>query len=358
MGGQSADSIVEILDTRYNYKTPLTEKTGGNPLSRSSFYRILNDPFNYGRVIWNGEESLLDPSVARLMTEDEYWKIQAMLGDKGVRRPSVNFDVPYRGIIKCGECGATILPYPTDKKLISGEIRRHYYLRCIKRKPARDCTQPNMSLAELESQIKEILQTITISSDFYQWFIKWLKQDHQQNANQNEQLLKSVDTKIEAERNRINNLLELRIDGDVSSQEYKAKKKEIESGIKQLEKERENINLQSEDWTARAERRLNFAHDAVEKFENGTFEEKSRILKNLGTNFLLTNKKLTVDLDNVLYVIQKNQLAVNQTLERFKPDENLAPTVNKEGFNEVISQWLGDRDSNPNCLVQSQVSYH
>jgi site-specific DNA recombinase len=121
--GASAEHILNDLNNRWGYRTYVTERTGNRPLSSTTFYRILNDSFYYGKMVWNGMEEELNPDVPRLMTEHEYWLIQAKLGARGIKRPYKHDDVPYRGIIKCSECGSTIIPYPKTKKLATGKTK-------------------------------------------------------------------------------------------------------------------------------------------------------------------------------------------------------------------------------------------
>jgi DNA invertase Pin-like site-specific DNA recombinase len=73
LNGSTVQNIVDTLNDKYGYRTVSTAYTGNRPLSLSSFYRILNDPFYYGLMIWNGEECAVSSELPRLMSEDEYW---------------------------------------------------------------------------------------------------------------------------------------------------------------------------------------------------------------------------------------------------------------------------------------------
>ena len=351
--GASVDNILDRLNNNWGYRTIATVLTGNKPLSKSAFYRILNDPFYYGKMIWNNEESTLDESVKRLMTEDEYWKIQDRLGAKGVQRPQVHKDVPYRGIIKCSRCGSTVITYPKIKKLSSGKTKTYLYAKCSGKE---GCKQPPLPVVKLEDQLKTILGSINISQDFYNWFTKWLKRDHELESTNSEFLLNKIDQQIEHQTTRKNKLLDMMIDGYFKDDVYKTKKEEIEKEIRRLEKERAGVNYNTDNWIKRAEKRLDYAIFAKDRLENGDYIEKTGVLADLGSNFTLNDRILCYNLDNVLNIFKNNQEVVTDTLDRFELNEFGLPTVNVEAFDAVISSWLGNRDSNPNYLCQKQAS--
>ena len=344
LDGNNVDNILELLNKDWGYKTVTTEKTGNKPLGKSGFYRILKDPFYFGKIVWNCEESVLDESVPRLITEDEYWQIQDRLGKKGVPRPQKHKTIPYKGILKCGVCGSHVHIYQKDKALADGKIQSYYFARCGSKK---GCKQPPLSVIKLENQLKEELKTINISQDFYNWFMKWLKRDHEVEKTNSEYLLNKIDLQIENQIKRKNNLLDMRIDGELQEDSYKTKKQEIESEVRRLEKERQNVNYNTDNWIKRVEKRLDYALYAESKLETGNFIEKTGILSDLGANFTIQGKKLCYDLDLVLKILKDNSVTTSCSLERFELNEYGAPTVNVGAYNELISSWLGDRDSNP-----------
>lgn len=270
--GAKVQNIVDTLNDKYGYRTVSTAKTGNKPLSLSSFYRILHDSFYYGRMVWNGEVGELSPNVQRLMTEDEYWHIQDRLGNKGVPRPYVHKDVPYRGIIKCSVCGSTIITYPKKKKLKNGVCKTYYYAQCSNKK---GCSQQHISLSVLEEQLVILLSNIKISKDFHDWFLYWLKKDNEKENIDRNIGLQNLELQIAHQYTRRSNLLDLRIDNQISELDYNQKKNEIEEEIKRLEIQRSGVKYQSDDWMTRAEKRIDYALYAQDKLINGTSDEKT-----------------------------------------------------------------------------------
>lgn len=335
--GKSVEKVLRVLNEKWGYRTIQTEKTGNKPLSLSSFYRILNDSFYYGKIVWNEEEGELSNEVPRLMTEKEFWEVQQRLGAKGLTRPSKHFGIPYRGTIRCAVCGSMIITYPKFKKLVNGSSVTYIYAKCSNKKR---CSQKHISLKTIEEQLAEILETVHVSKDFHDWFLKWLKHDHQVETTETEVLLQRIDAQIEIHHRRRNNLFEMRLNGETAEVEYKTKKEEIESEIKKLEGERSGVKYASDDWIKRAEKRINFAFYASETLENGDSLQKTSLLTNLGSNFLIKDGLLSADIDPMLATFKKHYETVNKDLAGFELEDKLLLKENSQ----ILESWLASWD--------------
>lgn len=166
--------------------------------------------------------------------------------------------------------------------------------------------------------------------------MKWLKSDHHKETNETDILLQRLDAQIEMQKRRRNNLLDLRIDGEINEESYSKKKDEINTELKRLEKERAGVKYQSDDWLKRAEKRVHYALYARDKLENGDFEEKTNVLADLGSNFVLDHKILRFDLDSVLTAFKNNHETVNQSLQGFELEDKLLNQANSE----ILKSWL------------------
>ena len=110
-GNYSVRKLRKLANERLLFRTRRTKRQGGKPLSLSHVYSILSDPFYCGKFWWNnqdtGEKELQQGKHPPMITEDEFWQIQALLG-KGSRPQSKRHSFPYTALMKCGECGAAI----------------------------------------------------------------------------------------------------------------------------------------------------------------------------------------------------------------------------------------------------------
>ena len=86
-------------------------------------------------------------------------------------------------------------------------------------------------------------------------------------------------------------------------------------------------------------------------------EKRRKILSRLGSNLLLKDKKLTVDLEETLIPMieaAKEAKKINDTLE---PVEGIDRTSQLEALYSQNPIMLPDLDSNQNERIQSPLSY-
>ena len=79
-------------------------------------------------------------------------------------------------------------------------------------------------------------------------------------------------------------------------------------------------------WLELAERGFNFAEKAKTVFANGDVQTKKKIFAALGSNFTLTDKKLSICWDNSLFPIKNVAKEVQAIYSTFEPLKN--------GFNQ------------------------
>ncbi|MDQ3014758.1 MAG: hypothetical protein M3Q73_02755, partial [bacterium] len=88
--------------------------------------------------------------------------------------------------------------------------------------------------------------------------------------------------------------------------------------------------------------------NAKAKFKNGTIQTRRRILSTLGSDLVVKDKKLIIDLVKSLLPLQNIQKEVHEIIDRLEP----ANGVDKqEQFEQLCSESprvLPIRDSNPN----------
>jgi hypothetical protein len=74
----------------------------GKLLSKSTIYRIFTNPFYCGHFEFpKGSGNWYKGSHERMITQDEYDRVQVFLGRKGNPRPK-KYNFAFRGIIRCG----------------------------------------------------------------------------------------------------------------------------------------------------------------------------------------------------------------------------------------------------------------
>jgi DNA invertase Pin-like site-specific DNA recombinase len=92
--------------------TPTRKRQGGKPIALSYMYTLLKDPIHAGFFFQesDGEPTRFDFNAFEpMITEEEYWKIQGMLGAKGKTRLTKR-EATYHRFATCGTCNGMLSP--------------------------------------------------------------------------------------------------------------------------------------------------------------------------------------------------------------------------------------------------------
>jgi len=139
--------------------TPL-KTSNGKLLSKSTIYKILRNPFYYGKLKYKGE--LLDGKQPHIIEKELFDIVQGKL------RPFRNTEWNHRSqvsiakFITCGGCGDTVIEWHKKRKLESGGYRLHVYFRCSKFKNP-SCPQPSIGYFDFMKQLISLLENLDIS---------------------------------------------------------------------------------------------------------------------------------------------------------------------------------------------------
>jgi len=251
----------------------------GKPLSHSQVQHLLGNPFYYGLLRTHGElfEGAHEPLVSKTLFD----KVQRAMRNRSKPNPPFRKSYAYRGLLRCGECGATIT-METQKG--------HNYLRCTKR--VRACSQPYLREESLTEQIAEVLRAVSIPDRWADWLIERLENEHASDGARVQQAKKQVlDETCEIDR-KLDRLMTAYLDGVIPVTDYRKKKEKL-LGIKQESKER--LALLERDLTERFEPIFAFirrSKQAKTVAGAGNPEKMRNELEEIGSNLVLLDRKL------------------------------------------------------------------
>ena len=95
-----------------------------------------------------------------------------------------------------------------------------------------------------------------------------------------------------------------------------------------------------DNWLERAEEALIFAQNAKLAFENGTLQRKREILNTLGSNLLLKDRKLRINLENCLLPMQKVDTGSGNKKSGFEPLNLRVDKRKNRAFDPARPDWL------------------
>lgn len=291
----------------------------GKNYSKNAYYYIFTNEFYCGIFYWKDIDGNLVQYKGRhkpLVTQIEFQKTQIILHGRNLSvLKERRYNFPYRGIIKCGECGSTVTPdhklqiictyckykfsikntvvCPRCKTKIldmsNPSIIDILYYHCNKYKGK--CSQGSITIDQMESSIKEQLSKISITQDEYIWATNSLAIENK-NYKLDEGIIKNLSRRENTLKHRLLELVNLRADGEIGAEQYALSMKSTQKELASIELEIDQNNDNKQQITAKKEKDLNFLLNVVDRFESGDQTVKTDILKETVSNLTLLGKKL------------------------------------------------------------------
>lgn len=287
LAGRAPMEVFTIARNDWGLRMRKFKKIGGGPLSRTAFYRIISDPGYYGMNVWNG---VAYPGAHEpMLSKDEFDRVQNHLGRPN-RKHHKRYLFAYTGLIRCGECGAAV----TAEEKVNRYGSRYVYYHCTKRLPGVRCSQRVIQDNALDNQINEWLGTLHVDDAFRDWAIRQLTTMRGDEARSARAIAQSRNEAAQGIQKHLDALLDIRLRGLLSDDEFARKKEALVSEQlrlrAQIAEEREN----DPSWFEPARRAIMFANLAPKRFAASSREEKREVLIAVGSNPVLTDRILRI----------------------------------------------------------------
>lgn len=374
------------LNNEMGYRTKKTKRGGGNPLSKSAWYKLLTNPLYYG--VMKRNEGEFETSFPALYSKEDFDKIQIILGNKAGRRRTKHDWAYDGGEITCSYCGSGIIMEEkwhvvcsacrtkfakakdrdrcTNCGLLIQEMKsptiRHYiWVRCSKKKRMPDgskCPQESYPVNDFEKYVSELISQITIPDIFTQWAIKKLKEHNQIEITDRVESRTRIEHNYNAEQTKLDKLLDLLTDGVIDNEEYQRKKAELKLKRESMKQSLEQNEQRADQGMELTEKTFNFARYAHYWFEKGSSEQKRIILRTLGSNLLLKDRILHFQERKPFVMIKNIKAKYGVLLEKFEPADLTEESTQNSALAKAIPRLLRGRDSNPDSTLQRRLSYH
>ena len=198
----------------------------------------------------------------------------------------------FTGLIKCGECGASITA-ETHTKYYKGTNRTvtYNYYRCTKK--LKPCSQQSITEPELENQIRKAIDDVVLPQRWAKDWYKWLDRDEILEKQSIEKNIKKLNLELENLDKRLNLLLDSYLDQVIDAETYKNKKNEFFEEKLKISEEIEKIEDNGSYWI---EPFKNFIGSALSCAKiaraKNTCSDLAIGAKTVGSNFFLTNRRL------------------------------------------------------------------
>ena len=111
-----------------------------------------------------------------------------------------------------------------------------------------------------------------------------------------------------------------------------------------------------DEWTELAAKTFDFAATAKERFEKGSVEDKKTILRAIGSNLILKDRKLEINPRTPFLLIKEALSEINEP-ERIEPEEKIDNTLQIDDLRHQNPVWVSDGDRTRNIQVHNLTLY-
>lgn len=361
-GKYSVRTLTRVANEEMGLRTPLHKKQGGKKFVISYTCDTILKNTVYAGFFYSktGERHELHPDLPRMITEDKYWQIQKILGNKGRPRP-IRITFSYTGRMTCGSCGGGVtaehkhqlicpecrkkFAYPNKTHCPGCEIAiakmenptyLHYvYYHCTKKKNP-DCSEGSIREEDIDGYLaSHFRERMRISKSLAEWCVKnlaALEESEKQNEFERKESLGNTIAKKETEYKE---LALMKARGQLSDTEFIEIKGPLREEIEALKRELAALGHVDQNRLKDAYKAFEMALGLDEIFRNGSIEDKKDALSETGSNLTLKDKKLNVSHKKLYEAIMSGLLTAREENKRFEPENCEAEKDKTEVFASV-----------------------
>ncbi len=332
------------MNDEWGYRTLKRRKTGNVKISRSGLYSMFRN-VRYAGLIPDpyDREHLFKAAYPAMITMEEYDKIQALLGKRGLPRLAAHKQFALRGFIRCGDCDCTVTAQSKKKLLKNGSYNVHTYYHCTGKRAG--CTQKSVYVKEddLYTQLLELLDSYELVPKMYEWAMDTFRDFVEQEAKERDNLQYVQNSAISTTQKQLDKLLDMASRGLLDDEEYQTKKQTLKADIKRLHDEQADTAHRVKNWFEIATHTFEKLTYAGEKFQAGDVGNKKDILLAIGQNPKLMDGKLEITPNIWLIPVANSAKRIRDELEKVR---TMPQQIQKASEEALMSEWCRVEDSN------------
>ena len=320
-GNYSISQIRDIATKKWGLRTLKKKRIGGNPIGYSSIYSMFSNIFYTGHFIYRGQ--LFDGDHKPMITMPEFDLIQKILKRHDGSRPKTHEFAYGCGTLKCGECGHSFVGIEKIKFIKSEQKIKEYILYlCGSKKKVVNCSQRyNINEKELEEQIKTEISKYTIDEDFLNWALGIMKDNNMIEIITEKEIKNTLVKTLGDKQEELKKLIQMATKGFVSDEEFKESRAELDKIISNLKDQlNESPVDKDKDLMELTEKAFIFSTYALIALQIGDKQTKKEIVKGLGLNRVIKDKKLNIIANEWFVEIKKGYFSLKNVLSKYEPN--------------------------------------
>ncbi len=281
-GSYSIPAVHEKLK-EWGYRTRLSRGRVGQMITRSNLYELFDHPFYCGDFIFSGER--YSGKHRPMVTRDEFRRVQEIIHPTDPTAPK-RHSFAFTGLIRCGGCGCQITAerkvkhYRTTNRTVS-----YTYYRCTRSKR---CDEPAVTEAYVEGEITRRLQYCRLNHRAMEWARATLSETPRTASQSPSNQLHRAQSDLASVKAKLEGLYELRLSGEISTEEFKGLRSKYQAEDARLELTLEQSEHLNERNRITTENLLSYVSDASAAFADGDDKVKREIARSLAESYVLT----------------------------------------------------------------------
>ena len=315
----------------------------GKMLSVSNFQYLLQNPFYYGLIRYNGEfyEGKHEPIITKKLFDS----VQEVMKRKSKpqKADKMKFFL-YRGIFKCGECGYSI----TADKKIKKSGKEYIYYYCTRKNPNHKCSQNVFTREEkISSQIEKEIQKVSLPDDCADWMLKEIEKERKAKAQSSSFFVQKIKQKIAKIDEKLEKLMNAYLESVLNIKEYQEAKNKL---INQKQVLKDKLNAFEQKSDNRFELAAQFVKASKQAKIIASKENPKRIrdfLKKIGSNFQIQNQNISFSPRGAWQIVAKWGFGARSAPAERLCREAISPQ------NDKIPNWRRVWDSNPRTALKA-----
>lgn len=279
-GGKTLSEL-EALCKKWDLKNIRGKKSH---LQRSHIYKILNNPFYYGKMRVKGH--LYPHRYEPIISKEIFDKCQAVM--QGWNKKPFQYaakEFVFRGLLQCATTGRTVTADTKKKTYKSGKVAQWTYLRCWNP----DDPEKKMWVREekILSQIEEVFKKLTIPEPQLTNVIKYIREvDYTEREfvrRHRKELIKEQDSILA----KLDSLMELLLERIIDRSDFTRKKTALNERLDEIDLQLKDDRNGDENFKETLISLVELSSQAHELFKSSTVEQKRRLV-----NFMFANLNL------------------------------------------------------------------
>lgn len=278
--------------------------SNGFKCSRNSFNKILKNPAYAGNIYLpafkDEPASVIKGNHEPIISEELYDKVQDIINHRkptNTIKKSDRDEFPLRGLLICCKCGRLL----TGSSGLSKTGRHYFYYHCTK-----GCKEI-YPIEKVHRAFLTVLQSIVSRSEWIHLYQEALRVILVENKGDSREQLLKLQSEIDKNKARVTKAMQMMLDGQLDSADYKTIKEQYETANASIMKECAILSSQK-DYTTTIAGGFGLLSNMTDIFQRADTETKKRIVSlNFPGRLIFQNEKVqTPKISDVLSLIMLN----------------------------------------------------